>query len=259
MVDALIDEPADELKKFENRRLFLSQINDTWVIKGELDATTGEILNKALNDISDKLFHEADPLTRKEYLTPQRRADAIGYLAQGYVSFGTAAIAPQAEDEKEKFIHELKYTPPVSSDIVVTAADLNPDTTTKDFLGRILRDTSLIISTHSREHVKQILCDSATRMPVSCGTNKFDLGRSIRTAPIKLKKHLMLIQSTCSAPGCSTPAQWCDAHHIEHWMDGGSTNLDNLVLLCRRHHTMIHHDKTFEEKLNHSPPQLVPA
>ena len=32
----------------------------------------------------------------------------------------------------------------------------------------------------------------------------------------------------------------CDAHHIKHWADGGPTRLDNLALLCRAHHTVIH-------------------
>ena len=39
-------------------------------------------------------------------------------------------------------------------------------------------------------------------------------------------------------PACS--ARRCDAHHIEHWVDGGPTTLDNLVLLCRRHHRLVH-------------------
>ncbi|MGA9749025.1 MAG: HNH endonuclease signature motif containing protein, partial [Nocardioides sp.] len=32
----------------------------------------------------------------------------------------------------------------------------------------------------------------------------------------------------------------CDAHHLTHWADDGPTSLDNLVLLCRAHHTLIH-------------------
>ncbi|MBM0126358.1 HNH endonuclease signature motif containing protein [Pimelobacter simplex] len=33
----------------------------------------------------------------------------------------------------------------------------------------------------------------------------------------------------------------CDAHHIVHWSDGGTTSLDNLIMLCRHHHTLVHH------------------
>ena len=31
-----------------------------------------------------------------------------------------------------------------------------------------------------------------------------------------------------------------DLHHIHHWADGGETSLDNLALLCRRHHRLVH-------------------
>ena len=41
------------------------------------------------------------------------------------------------------------------------------------------------------------------------------------------------------SPGCSN-TRFVDGHHIEHWADGGETKLDNLVLLCRRHHRFVH-------------------
>ena len=41
-------------------------------------------------------------------------------------------------------------------------------------------------------------------------------------------------------PGCSLPPSWCDAHHIVSWTRGGATVLDNLVLVCPRHHSEIH-------------------
>jgi hypothetical protein len=45
----------------------------------------------------------------------------------------------------------------------------------------------------------------------------------------------------CAFPGCPRPPAWCIAHHIQHWADGGRTDLDNLVLLCDHHHRVVHH------------------
>jgi len=59
---------------------------------------------------------------------------------------------------------------------------------------------------------------------------------SMRRAVIVRDRH-------CRFPGCDRPQSWCDAHHVVHWTNGGSTALHNLVLLCRRHHRLIHHRK----------------
>ena len=44
----------------------------------------------------------------------------------------------------------------------------------------------------------------------------------------------------CAAIGCTRPPAMCDAHHLQARKDGGASTLDNLVLLCRRHHVLWH-------------------
>ena len=44
----------------------------------------------------------------------------------------------------------------------------------------------------------------------------------------------------CRFPGCGS--RFCDAHHVVPWAEGGQTSLENLVLLCRRHHRRVHED-----------------
>jgi HNH endonuclease len=58
--------------------------------------------------------------------------------------------------------------------------------------------------------------------------------------PTALRKALVVRDEHCAFPGCDRPQSWCDAHHVVHWADGGETNLDNLLLLCRPHHRMLH-------------------
>jgi len=53
-------------------------------------------------------------------------------------------------------------------------------------------------------------------------------------------KALWLRDGGCTLPGCTMPAQWCDAHHLTHWLDGGPTDLANAALLCGYHHHLVH-------------------
>jgi hypothetical protein len=67
-----------------------------------------------------------------------------------------------------------------------------------------------------------------------------DLGRSTRVVSRAQRRALVLRDGGCGFPGCDRPPQWCDAHHLRHWVKGGPTDLWNLVLLCRRHHVLCH-------------------
>jgi hypothetical protein len=44
---------------------------------------------------------------------------------------------------------------------------------------------------------------------------------------------------TCTFPGCSNH-RFLHCHHVEHWSNGGDTSLDNLMLLCTKHHGLVH-------------------
>jgi hypothetical protein len=58
--------------------------------------------------------------------------------------------------------------------------------------------------------------------------------------PTAIHRALLHRDGSCRFPGCNL--RICDAHHVEHWADGGATTLDNLVLLCRRHHRAVHEE-----------------
>jgi hypothetical protein len=68
-----------------------------------------------------------------------------------------------------------------------------------------------------------------------------DVGREYRTVTPAQFIALTARDGGCAFPGCTRNPSWCIAHHIIHWIDGGETNLDNLVLLCQYHHTTFHH------------------
>ncbi|WP_419925101.1 HNH endonuclease [Candidatus Poriferisocius sp.] len=64
------------------------------------------------------------------------------------------------------------------------------------------------------------------------------LGRSKRSA--SLAQRIMLAARDGGCIGCNSPPERCEAHHIQHWTDGGPTDVDNLALLCPGCHHLVH-------------------
>lgn len=60
-----------------------------------------------------------------------------------------------------------------------------------------------------------------------------------RSIPPALRRALRARDRGCRFPGCQR-SRHLDAHHVEHWVDGGATSPENLLLLCGRHHTALH-------------------
>jgi hypothetical protein len=90
------------------------------------------------------------------------------------------------------------------------------------------------------ESVKRLCCDGSVVPIVEDESGEpLNVGRRQRTVPTGLRRALLARDRCCAFPGC-THDRWIDAHHIQHWADGGETNLDNLVLLCTHHHRLVH-------------------
>ena len=93
----------------------------------------------------------------------------------------------------------------------------------------------------SAETARRMACDAATvTMHHGPGGEILDVGRRTRTISPALRRALAARDRQCRFPGCGNAR--CDGHHLEHWADGGRTALDNLVLLCRRHHRAVHEE-----------------
>lgn len=89
-----------------------------------------------------------------------------------------------------------------------------------------------------------------------------DVGRKTRTIPPALRRALDTRDGHCRFPHCEH--RITDAHHITHWIDGGATDLENLVLLCRHHHTLVHEmgysmEMSARGKVRFRTPQGIPV
>ena len=89
--------------------------------------------------------------------------------------------------------------------------------------------------------IRRLACEADLIPTVLGGEGEvLDMGRQVRLATGAQRRALWLTQRGCTYQGCSMPAQWCAAHHGVWWSRDGDTDLDNLFLLCPRHHTIVH-------------------
>ena len=109
-----------------------------------------------------------------------------------------------------------------------------------------LRDLSGLATTETGEQLsatafRRICCD-ADVIPAVLGTTSevLDVGRTQRLVTTAIWKALVARDQHCRFPHCTRPPLMCHAHHIQHWADGGSTSLGNMILLCGHHHRLIH-------------------
>ena len=229
---------ADDNRAHERRWFECDQTyGGVYVLRGELDAESGALVKTAI----DALSHG---LSKGERRTgSQRRADALVELAAAQLRCG---------EHRDVHGQRPHLTLTVSAAALRSGADADAQPAELSGVGPIHPETA-----------RRIACDAArtvvTVAPVAnasvsaagvdrgqdggrVGTRALPLsvGRATRTIPAHIRTALHLRDQGCRFPGCDHPPAWTDGHHIIHWADGGPTELENLVSLCRSHHRAVH-------------------
>jgi hypothetical protein len=169
----------------------------------------------ALHAVTDAWARSADDDQRSP---AQRRADALGEVCRGWL------------DRPDR--------PMIAGDRphVTVVMDLQ---TLEGRAGRRCEVDD--VGRLSPESARRLACDAAVaRVITTAEREPLEAGRATRVISPAMRRALVIRDGGCAFPVCDRPASWCDAHHVVHWADGGPTDLENLVLLCRRHHRMIH-------------------
>jgi Domain of unknown function (DUF222)/HNH endonuclease len=91
----------------------------------------------------------------------------------------------------------------------------------------------------SPEVARRLGCDASLSSIIKRGRQVLSVGRKTRAIPAAIDRALRDRDEGCRFPGCGR-TRFVDAHHVRHWAHGGETSLDNLVLLCRHHHRLVH-------------------
>ncbi|GAA1930219.1 HNH endonuclease signature motif containing protein [Microbacterium aoyamense] len=117
------------------------------------------------------------------------------------------------------------------------------DAVSRDAFGRLLatahsEDGSLALPGSS---IERALCATGSvTLTVDSSGKPLDVGREQRLFTPRQRLMLAVRDGGCIWPSCDRPPAYCEAHHCEHWADGGRTDCDVGVLLCRYHHLHLH-------------------
>jgi hypothetical protein len=222
----------DREGSLRSRRAFHASVSFLGMVRvdGELDPETGETLLTALGAVQGA---EARSRGLDDRRTPaQRRADAIGEICRQWLD---GAGRPVVGGERPH------VTVTVSAE---TLARTSAEAGELDHAGPV-----------PREIARRLACDASVMRVVMAGRSEpLDVGRRTSVIAPALRRAVIVRDGHCRFPGCDRPHTWCDAHHVLHWADGGATALDNLLLLCRRHHRMVHRPGGFRLAIEDGSP-----
>jgi hypothetical protein len=215
------EELSREARQHANRGVSYWFAEDgSLVLKGRLPAATGAILIKALDAALETLpQNEISAKFDEERTIPHaaRRADALAAVAESFLAQSEASS--NTADRFQVVVH-------VDAETLRTSA-----------AGRCEIEHGPAIPA---ETARRLSCDASL---ISVLENEqgepLDVGRKTRSIPPAIRRALNTRDAGCRFPGC-THQRYVDAHHIEHWADGGDTKLSNLVTLCRLHHRLVH-------------------
>jgi hypothetical protein len=87
---------------------------------------------------------------------------------------------------------------------------------------------------------QRLACDATLRAVITDGTDILGVTATHPKVSAALRAALVVRDGGCRFPGCSQPAELCDAHHLVPAIADGATSLANLALLCRDHHHGVH-------------------
>ena len=221
---ARLDPDGREPDPTEERSLSLAQYPDGSVTGGlVLDQHGGETVMTAVEAVAAAGRTAGDSRTRA-----QRHADALVQICANALATGQ--------------VPHLRNTP-AQLLVMIEEAELTHPTTGH---GAATTGTG---ATLSAARARRTACYSQVcRIVFGPDSVPTDLGRNQRTVSPAQRRALQARDGSCVFAGCEAPNWWCEAHHVLEWVFDGPTDLDNLGLLCERHHTKVHHGFRIERQ-----------
>jgi len=216
------DNHAHERRWFECEQTY----GGVFVLRGELDAEGGALVKTAIDALSQGMSRGE---TRSR---SQRNADALVDIA---------AMQLRCGDHRDVHGQRPHLTVTVSAE-TLRAGAVDAEPAELSGVGPIHPETARRIACDAVRTLVTVVApaDASASTTGSTRAMPLSVGRATRTIPAHIRTALRLRDQGCRFPGCDRPPAWTEGHHIIHWPEGGPTELDNLVSLCRPHHPAVH-------------------
>ncbi len=228
--------PTEQQHKRRTAKIF-SGDNDMVVLHAEFDQLAGEKIRTAIDAMTTQMFKQ-DYRVGNERSFEQRNADALVHLITHTTTSRNHTTNSSTTNTNPADAASSDETPeliPQQTTIILTA---NYDT----IVGQ-LKTANLIDGTPiSIDEIRRLAC-KANILPAIFNNQKqpLYLGRSRRTHTKTQLLALYKRDKQCTK--CGIRATNCEVHHIQPWQHGGTTNIDNLTLLCPTCHHQTHKHK----------------
>jgi hypothetical protein len=207
----------DARRVWEARSLsaWRNSIRGTLCLRVELPIELGQLVMQAIERAveQEQLASIAPEASAPSFFTHQ--ADALVAIAKTYLEGGATESGAEASTNADRYQLTLHV-----DEAALHGGDGRADAPLET-VKRIACDSSLVVVTEDERGT-----------PVS-------VSRKQRTVSTPLRRALWARDRHCTFPGCHR-TKWVDAHHVRHWIDGGETSAENLVLLCSYHHRLLH-------------------
>jgi len=213
------EELSREARQQQNRRVSFRYDDDgSLVLTCRLPAEAGARIMKALDLAAEELPRDVPAGTSKEVVPfSTRRADALALVAESFLAHG--AIEAVGAERFQIVVHVAEET--LRHRAAGCCAIEHGPSIPAETARRLSCDASVVA-----------LVENEDGEPLN-------VGRKTRTISAPLRRALNARDKGCRFPGCAN-SRYIDAHHVEHWANGGETKPSNLVSLCRFHHRAVH-------------------
>ncbi|MFK7893535.1 MAG: DUF222 domain-containing protein [Granulosicoccus sp.] len=234
-----IEDEDERAKRHYDRRYLLIRQDDNGMVRinASLPPLEGAAIVKSLARAEDEILQQIDVEQLEQPVSgTQRRADSLALMAMKHMA--AESVDVRMADRYQVIIHVDAATLHQTKDQPGPDCRCHVDSTEPKSLRAYIEDGPAIAASTAR----RLVDDCSVLAVVEAEGEPLSIGRKTRKWPQAISRAIHIRDKCCQFPGCDS-TRHLQLHHIQHWVDGGETSIENGVSMCGFHHRLIHERK----------------